>query len=96
MVSTLRPPRRGQGEKMPTALDDFDASSFDPEPDASDDSAAVAATATEGPPVQICNPWDSMLRWYDCLVIEPSAANPSGESLPGSVAANDLVFSAPN
>jgi len=55
---------------MPTGLDDFDASSFEQEPKAMDcssdvGSAKVAANAADCPQSEICNAWDSMLRWYD-------------------------------
>ncbi len=78
---------------MHPGLDDFDSSSFDLEGNAADDCTDVVPTATEGLQVQICNPWDSMLRWYDCLAIAPLTAKPSGESPSGSAAANDFVFS---
>jgi hypothetical protein len=50
------------------------------EPTAADRSAEVVATATEGPQVEICNAWDSMLHWYACLATEPLTTRLDGLS----------------
>ncbi len=76
---------------MPTDLEDFNTSSDHLELDEADDAVAVAGAATAGTSVQVCSPWDSMLRWYDCLTIEPFDANSSGQSLQGSMPATTLL-----